>query len=69
MGSPEKSAGRAALNLGVDDDIGAGGLGGIGLLGVDCLPMPKSWVGTVGVNDVGMRLGSRGWFFSSLESG
>ena len=27
-GSPEKSAGRATLNLGVDDDIGVGGLGG-----------------------------------------
>ena len=43
--------------------------GGTGLLGVDCLPMPKGWVGTVGVNDVGMRLGSRGWFSLSLESG
>ena len=68
-GSPEKSAGRAALNSGVEDDIGVGGLGGTGLLGVDCLLMPKGRVGTVGVNDVGMRLGSRGWFSSSLESG
>ena len=68
-GSPEKSAGRAALNSGVDDDIGVGGLGGTGLLGVDCLLMPKGWMGTVGVNDVGMRLGSRGWLFLSLESG
>ena len=64
-GSPEKSAGRATLNLGVDDDIGVGGLegaemGGTGLLGVDCLLMPKGRVGTVGVNNVGMRLGSRG---------
>ena len=68
-GSPEESAGRATLNLGVDDDIGVGGLGGTGLLGVDYLPMPKDWVGTVGVNDVGMRLESRGWFSLSLESG
>ena len=68
-GSPEKSAGRATLNLGVEDIIGVGGLGGTGLLGVDCLPMPKGWVGTVGVNDMGMRLGSRGWLSSSLESG
>ena len=65
VGSPEKSAGRATLNSGVDDDIGVGGLGeaemgGTGLLGVDCLPMSKGWVGTVGVNNVGMRLGSRG---------
>ena len=37
MGSPEKSAGRATLNSGVDNDIGVGGLGGTGLLGVDCL--------------------------------
>ena len=49
-------------------DIGVGGLGGTGLLGVDCLPMPKGRVGTVGVNDVGMRLGSRGRLSSSLES-
>ena len=68
-GSPEKSVGRTTLNSGVDDDIGVGGLGGTGLLGVDCLLMPKGWVGTVGVNDVGMRLGSRGWLFLSLESG
>ena len=68
-GSPEKSAGRAALYSGVEDDIGVGGLGGTGLLGVDCLLMPKGWVGTVGMNDVGMRLGSRGRFSSSLESG
>ena len=68
-GSPEKSAGRATLNSGVEDDIGVGGLGGTGLLGVDCLLMPKGWVGTVGVNDVGKRLGSRGWLSSSLESG
>ena len=68
-GSPEKSVGRAALNSGVEDDIGVGGLGGTGLLGVDCLPMPKGQVGTVGVNNVGMRLGSRGWFSLSLESG
>ena len=68
-GSPEKSAGRATLNLGVDDNIGVGGLGGTGLLGVDCLLMPKGQVGTVGVNNVGMRLGSRGWFSLSLESG
>ena len=67
-GSPEKSVGRAALNSGVDDDIGVGGLGVTGLLGVDCLPMPKGQVGTVGVND-DMRLGSRGWFSLSLESG
>ena len=60
VGSPEKSVGRATLNLGVDNDIGVGGLGGTGLLGVDCLLMPKGWVGIVGVNDVGMRLGSRG---------
>ena len=52
----------------MDDDIGVGGLGGTGLLGVDCLSMPKGQVGTVGVNDVGKRLGSRGWFPSSLES-
>ena len=68
-GSPEESAGRATLNSGVDDDIGVGGLGGTGLLGVDCLPMPKGWVGTVGVKDMGMRLGSRCWLSSSLESG
>ena len=68
-GSSEKPVGRAALNLGVEDDIGVGGLGGTGLLGVDCLLMPKGWVGTVGVNNVGMRLGSRGWLSSSLESG
>ena len=68
-GSPEKSVGRAALNSGVDDDIGVGGLGGTGLLGVDCLPMSKGQVGTVGVNDVGVRLGLRGWLSSSLESG
>ena len=68
-GSPEKSVGRAPLNSGVEDDIGVGGLGGTGLLGVDCLPMPKGRVGTVGVNDVGMRLGSRGWLSLSLESG
>ena len=68
-GSPEKSAGRAALNLGVDDNIGVGGLGVTGLLGVDCLLMPKGWVGTVGVNNVGMRLGSRSWFSLSLEFG
>ena len=59
-GPPEKSAGSAALNSGVDDNIGVGGLGGTGLLGVDCFPMPKGQVGTVGVNDMGMRLGSRG---------
>ena len=57
------------MNSGVDDDIGVGGLGGTGLLGVDCLLMPKGWVGTVGMNDVGMRLGSRGWLSLSLESG
>ena len=68
-GSPEKSAERATLNSGVDDDIGVGGLGGTGLLGVDCLLMPKGWVGTVGVNDVGVRLGLKGWFFLLLESG
>ena len=68
-GSPEESAGRATLNSGVDDDIGVGGLGGTGLLGVDCLPMPKGQVGTVGVNDVGMRLVLRGRLSSSLESG
>ena len=68
-GSPEKSVGRTALNSGVDDDIGVGGLGGTGLLGVDCLPMPKGQVGTVGVNNVGMRLGLRDRFSSSLESG
>ena len=45
------------------------GVEGGGLLGVDCLPMPKGQVGTVGVNDVGMRLGSSGRFSSSLESG
>ena len=64
-GSPEKLVGRAALNLGVDDDIGVGGLGraemgDTGLLGVDCLLMPKGQVDTVGVNNVGMRLGLRG---------
>ena len=59
-GSPEKSVERATLNSGVDDDIGVGDLGGTGLLGVDCLPMPKGRVGTVGVNNVDMRLGSRG---------
>ena len=59
-GSPEKSAGRAALNSGVDDNIGVGGLGGTGLLGVDCLLMPKGQVGTMGVNDVDIRLGLRG---------
>ena len=68
VGSPEKSVGRATLNSGVDNNIGVGGLGGTGLLGVDCLLMPKGRVGTVDVNDVGMRLGSRGWFSSSLES-
>ena len=68
-GSPEKSAGRAALNSGVEDDIGVGGLGGTGLLGVDCLPMPKGWVGTVGVNDMDMRLELRSGFSLSLESG
>ena len=68
-GSPEKSVGRTALNSGVDYDIGVGGLGGTGLLGVDCLPMPKGQVGTVGVNNVGMRLGLRDRFSSSLESG
>ena len=51
VGSPEKSAGRATLNS-----------------GVDCLLMAKGWVGTVDVNDVGMRLGLRGWFSSSLEA-
>ena len=59
-GSPEKSVGRATLNSGVDDDIGVGGLGDTGLLGVDCLPMPKGRVGTVSVNDVDIRLGLRG---------
>ena len=68
VGSPEKSAGRAALNSGIENDIGVGGLGGTGLLGVDCLPMPKGQVGTVDVNNVDMRLGSRGWFSLSLES-
>ena len=43
-GLPEKSAGRAALNSGIDDNIGVGGLGSTGLLGVDCLPMPKGQV-------------------------
>ena len=52
--------GRATLNSGVDDDIGVGGLGDTGLLGVDCLPMPKGQVGTVGVNNVDIRLGLRG---------
>ena len=66
VGLPEKSVGRAALNLGVDDDIGIGGWGGgaeaedTGLLGVDCLLMPKGQVDTVGVNDMGVRLGLRG---------
>ena len=68
-GSPEKSAERAALNSGVNNDIGVGGLGGTGLLGVDCLLMPKGQVGTVGVNNIDMRLGSRDRFSSSLESG
>ena len=73
-GSPEKSVERATLNSGVDDNIGVGGLEGAeaegtGLLGVDCLPMPKGRMGTVDVNDVGVRLGSRGWFSLSLESG
>ena len=35
-------------------------MGGTGLLGVDCLLMPKGQVDTVGVNNVGMRLGLRG---------
>ena len=69
MESPEKSAERDTLNSGVENDIGVGGLGVTGLLGMDCLLMPKGWVGTVGVNNMGMRLGSRGWFSSSLESG
>ena len=60
MGSPEKSAGRATLNSGVDNDIEVGGLGGTGLLRVDCLPMPKGWIGTVGVNNMNIRLGLRG---------
>ena len=65
VGSPEKSVGRATLNSEVDNDIGVGGLegaemGGTGLLGIDCLPMPKGRVGTVGVNNVGVRLGLRG---------
>ena len=65
VGSPEKSVGRATLNSEVDDDIGVGGpegaeMGGTGLLGIDCLPMPKGRVGTVGVNNVGVRLGLRG---------
>ena len=65
VGSPEKSVGRATLNSGVDNNIGVGGLGGAemggtGLLGVDCLPMPKGWVGTVGMNNVDVRLGLRG---------
>ena len=63
-GSPEKSAGRAALNSGVDDNIGVGGLGGTGLLGVDCLLMPKGQVGTVGVNNVGIcKAGVKGLIF------
>ena len=28
VGSPEKSVGRATLNLGMEDNIGVGGLGG-----------------------------------------
>ena len=65
VGSPEKSVGRATLNSEVDNDIGVGGLegaemGGTGLLGIDCLPMPKGRVGTVSVNIVGVRLGLRG---------
>ena len=61
--------GRATLNSGVDDDSGVGGLGGTGLLGVDCLPMPKGQVDTVGMNNMGMRLGLRGRLSLSLESG
>ena len=73
-GSPEKSVGRATLHSGVDDIIRVGGLGGAevegtGLLGVDYLPIPKGWVGTVGVKDMGQGLRSRGWFSLSLESG
>ena len=69
-----KVSGESCLNSGVDNDIRVGGLrgaemGGTGLLGVDCLPMPKGRVGTVGVNNVSMRLGLRGWFSLSLESG
>ena len=59
-GITREVSGEGHFKLRVDDDIGVGGLGGTGLLGVDCLPMPKGWMGTVGVNDVGMRLGSRG---------
>ena len=33
--------GRAALNSGVDDDIGVGGLGGTGLLGGGLSPDAK----------------------------
>ena len=67
-------SGGGCFKFGVDDNIRVGGLGGAeaegtGLLGVDCLLMPKGWMGTVSVNDVGMRLGSRGWLSSSLESG
>ena len=73
-GSLEKSVGRATLNLGVDDDIGVGGLGGAeaegtGLLEVDCLLIPKGWVGTVGVKDVGKGLGLMGWLLWSHSLG
>ena len=69
MRLPQKSVEEAALNLGVDNNIGVGGLGeaemeGTGLLGMDCLLIPKGQVGTVGINDVGTRLVSRGWFSS-----
>ena len=59
-GSPEKSVGRAALNSGVDDDIGVGGLGGTGLLGVDCLPMPKGSGGHCGCERCGYEAGVKG---------
>ena len=40
-----------------------------GLLGVDCLLIPKGQVGTVDVKYVSKGLGLKGWFSSSLESG
>ena len=60
--------------MGVDDNIGVEGLEGAGvegagLLGVDCLLIPKGQVGTVDVKYVSKGLGLKGWFSSLLESG
>ena len=67
-------SGESHFKLGVDDDIGVGGLGGAeaegtGLLEVDCLLIPKGWVGTVGVKDVGKGLGLMGWLLWSHSLG